>query len=272
MSPARVTVSNHASQTLFTVGKSLLLLTVFVVVCAAPYHAQTLKADYQFQNTRNSSVGGSSLTDTGSNTFQTDVVDGASRTTLRFPFNNGLRLSSATGQIPANSYTIVMLFKVDSVAGFVRLVDFKNRTSDNGLYIDNGHLENCTSCTNFAANTYVQVVYTRTSGGTFAGYVNGALQGQGPDSGNDLVIDGSNILNFFQDDLAAGNEASAGNVARIRLYDAPMTPAQVAALDRLAGPLNFVVTNTNDTGAGSFRDRKSTRLNSSHTVISYAVF
>src|SRR5437762_1947838 len=158
-----------------------------------------------------------------------------------------------------------MLFKVDSVAGFVRLVDFKNRTSDNGLYIENGHLENCTSCTNFAANTYVQGVYTRNGGGTFAGYVNGTLQGQGPDSGNDLVIDGSNILNFFQDDLAAGNEASAGNVARIRLYDAPMTPAQVAALDRLAGPLNFVVTNTNDTGAGSFRQAITNANNNAGT-------
>src|SRR6185436_11408120 len=138
---------------------------------------------------------------------------GASRTVLSFPFNNGLRLSSVSpGVIPTNSYTIVMLFKVSSVANFVRLVDFKNRTSDNGLYIDNGHLESCTSCTNFAANTYVQVVYTRTSGGTFAGYLNGVLQGQGPDAGNDLVIDGSNILNFFQDDLVAGNEASAGSV------------------------------------------------------------
>src|SRR6267142_1008457 len=219
------------------------ILFAVTVVCFGLLRteAQTLKADYQFQNTRASSVGSSSLTDTGSNSFQNDIVDGASRTTLRFPFNNGLRLSSATGQIPANSYTIVMLFKVDSVAGFVRLVDFKNRASDNGLYIENGHLENCTSCTNFTANTYVQVVYTRTSGGTFTGYLNGVQQGQGPDVGNDLVIDGSNILNFFQDDLAAGNEASAGNVARIRLYDGPMTPAQVASLDRLpAGPLNFV--------------------------------
>jgi len=231
----------------------LIILLVIILSGTKPANGQTLKADYQFQNTRNSSVGASSLTDTGSNTFQTDTVDGASRTVLSFPFNNGLRLSSATGQIPSNSYTIVMLFKVSSVAGFVRLVDFKNRASDNGLYIDNGHLESCTTCTNFSGNTYVQVVYTRNSSGTFAGYLNGVLQGQGPDVGNDLVIDGSNILNFFQDDLIAGNEASAGSVARIRLYDAPMSAGQVAALDRLPGPLNFVVTNTNDSGAGSLR-------------------
>ncbi len=222
-----------------------------VLLCGTPAtQAQTLKADYQFQSTRSSSVGSSTLTDTGSNAFQTDTVDGASRTVLRFPFNNGLRLSPTTGIIPSNSYTIVMLFKVDSVSGFVRLVDFKNRTSDNGLYIASGNLENCTTCSGLAANTYVQVVYTRTSGGTFTGYLNGVQQGQGPDAGNDLVIDGNNILNFFQDDLAAGNEASAGSVARIRLYDAPMTGAQVAALERLT---TITVTNTNGSGAGSLR-------------------
>src|SRR5437016_4791360 len=174
-----------------------------VIVWTPSAKAQTLKADYQFQNTRASSVGSSSLSDTGSvaNTFQTDTVDGRSRASLRFPFNNGLRLSSSTGVIPSNSYTIVMLFRVDNVNGFVRLVDFKNRTTDNGLYIQDGHLESCQTCTNIAANTYVQVVYTRNSNGTFAGYVNGTLQGQGPDANNDFVIDGSNILNFFQDDV-----------------------------------------------------------------------
>jgi hypothetical protein len=249
-------VSNNHRQSISSSFRFVQALFVVSLLFAAvgAVQTQTLKADYRFQNSRTSTVGSSSLTDTGSNTFQTELVDGISRTVLRFPFNNGLRLSSATGQIPNNSYTIVMLLKFDSVAGFVRLVDFKNRSSDNGLYIDNGHLESCTSCTNFSANTYIQVVYTRTSGGTFAGYVNGTLQGQGPDAGNDLVIDGSNILNFFQDDLAAGNEASAGSVARIRLYDAPMNASQVAALDREpAAPTSFTVTNTNDSGLGSFR-------------------
>ena len=241
--------------------KSRLLRSILAVVIGAGVlvflqvaKAQVLKADYQFQNTRNSSTGSSVLTDTGvGNTFQTDTVDGTSRTVLRFPFNNGVRLSQATAVMPANSYTIVMLFKLDSVAGFVRLVDFNNRTSDNGLYISNGTLENCTTCNNIAANTYVQVVYTRNSSGTFSGYLNGVLQGQGADGGA-YVIDGSNVLNFFQDDLATPNEASAGSVARIRLFDAPMTGAQVSALDREpAAATTFSVTNTNDSGLGSLR-------------------
>src|SRR5436190_5296010 len=239
--------------------RSILVVTVFVsvLIFLQVTRAQVLKGDYQFQGARTSSTGTSALTDTGvgTNTFQTETVDGVSRTVLRFVSNNGLRLSSATSVIPNNSWTIVMLFKVDSVNGFVRLVDFKNRTSDEGLYILNGQLENCQTCTPIAANTYVQVVYTRNSSGTFAAYVNGVLQGSGPDVNNDLVISGSNILNFFQDDTVEPNEASAGSVARIRLYDAPMTAAEVAALDRL--PL-LTVTNTNDSGAGSLRQAITT--------------
>src|SRR5688572_4425029 len=224
--------------------KTIVTLAIsFAWIClwAFSSQGQTIKADYRFQNNRLSAVGSSSLTDTGAvgNTFQQEVVDGQTRTVLRFPFNNGLRLSQSNLQIPSNSYTIVMLFKVDSVSGFVRLVDFKNRSTDNGLYIENGHLENCQTCTGIAANSYVQVVFTRNTSGTFAAYVNGVLQGQGPDVGNDLVIDGNNILNFFQDDNVFANEASAGSVARIRLYDAPMTGAQVAALDRLAPACTF---------------------------------
>src|SRR2546423_9578163 len=104
--------------------KSHLLRSILAVVIGAGAlvflqvaKAQVLKADYQFQNTRNSSVGSSVLADTGvgSNTFQNDNVDGNSRTVLRFIQNNGLRLSQATTVIPNNSYTIVMLFKLDNV-------------------------------------------------------------------------------------------------------------------------------------------------------------
>ena len=76
----------------------------------------------------------------------------------------------------------------------------------------------------FRRNTYVQVVYTRDAAtGLFKGYLNGVLQGQGTDANGDFVIDGSNVLSFFQDDLAVPNEASAGSIARLRLYDVPLS-------------------------------------------------
>src|ERR1700730_14958010 len=130
-----------------------LFSAVAVILCGVQVaEGQTLKADYQFQNTRASSVGSSTLSDTGStNTFQSEIVDGITRTVLRFPFNNGLRLPAGAGGVPRNSHTIVMWFKVDSVTGFVRLIDFKNRTTDNGAYISNGQLEFCQTCTSISA-------------------------------------------------------------------------------------------------------------------------
>src|SRR5919199_1047803 len=116
-------------------------------------------ADYRFQDTRSSSVGtapalvdicdanpAGPCTGANANTFTTDTVDGTSRRVLRFfPQGNGLKLyrtSSATsGVVPSGTYTIDIQVKFDSVSGYQRILDFKNGTSDNGLYVDDGNLE-----------------------------------------------------------------------------------------------------------------------------------
>ena len=59
-------------------------IALVLLIATQQTAAQTLKADYQFQNTRSSSVGSSTLTDTGSNTFQNDIVDG--QRVLKCPF------------------------------------------------------------------------------------------------------------------------------------------------------------------------------------------
>jgi hypothetical protein len=62
-------------------------------LAARQLFAQTLKADYQFNNTRSSSVGGApDLTDLGSgfNGFLTDNVGGTTQQVLHFPLGNGL--------------------------------------------------------------------------------------------------------------------------------------------------------------------------------------
>ncbi len=217
--------------------------TLLLIVSAA--QAQTLKADYQFQNTRASFTGNPpALADlvaagNNANNFTTDTVDGVPRTVLNFATNNGLSLSPTTGVIPNTSATIVLLFKFATVTSPRRVLDLHNGASDFGAYITDGVLENCTlTCTLIPPNTYVQVVYTR-DGATKAlkSYVNGILQDDDVDSFDIFAIDANNVLRFFQDDNVVPGEASAGAVARIRLYDAPLTPAQVAALDRLPAAL-----------------------------------
>ncbi len=198
-------------------------------------------AHYQFRNSRASSVGGvPALADIGSgtNTFATAAVDGASSTVLRFPKGNGLRLSPTTRAVSNNTYTIVALFELNFVNGFRRVVDFKSGTSDNGLYLQSGLLRffpSVQGTTPVAANAYVQVALTRDAAGTVVGYVNGVQQFSFSDASNHAVIDTSNALRFFKDNTSggAGGEESAGSVARIRLYDSALTAEQVAALDRL---------------------------------------
>ena len=193
-----------------------------------------LKADYQFQDTRSSSVGTApTLTDIPStNTFTTDTVDGTSRKVLSFLEGNGLKLSPASDVVSNynssfNAYTIVAQFKFASVTGYRRIIDFKNGTSDNGLYVDDGNLEffRATPVSGtgapIAQDTYVEVMLTRNRSGTVAGYVNRELQFVFTDTSNDAVIDANNALRFFRDNESGGvtTEHSAGSVARIRLYN-----------------------------------------------------
>ncbi|MDQ3913306.1 MAG: CSLREA domain-containing protein [Actinomycetota bacterium] len=237
------------------------LMSILLLFPSRPASARTLpKADYQFQNTRSTSVGSAPpLIDIGpnTNTFTPATVDGTSRKVLSFPKDNGVKLSPTSDVVSNRTYTIVALFEFNTVEGYRRIIDFKNATSDNGLYVHNSKLEfyrgssvspagGPNAPTSIAPNTYVQVVITRNSGGTVAGYVNGVQQFSFTDSSNDAVIGGEDVLRFFRDNQSDGvtTEHSAGSVARIRLYDAALDAAEVAALDRL--PSTFTVNSTGD--------------------------
>ena len=220
---------------------------VLVTLLSLAISGQTLKADYQFQGNLNSSVAGApamtNLTGSGgANSFASDTVDGYSRQTLHFPFDSGLAVNTSGTLIPNGSYTIVILFRFDQITSYRRVASFDNRTSDNGAYVQDGRLEfENTANPPFAQDTYIQVVIVRNGAGTVTAYRDGLQRVNQPDGGS-FQITGANILSFFQDDIEFGGEASAGNVARIRLYDAPMTTAQVQSLDRVAAPTGGCLT------------------------------
>jgi hypothetical protein len=227
--PATGTYSIKIDPSGATVGS----ITIAVTAISS---SATLQADYQFQNTRDSSVGSPpALADLGTNSFTSETVDGTSRTVLSFTQNNGLSLSSTSGVIPNSTYSIVMLCSIQQTSSYRRLIDFKNATSDTGLYAQNGHLYfypiGFGSPISIAANTWVQIVITRDSTGTLTGYVDGVQQFQVSDTGGYGVIS-NNTLRFFRDD-SSSSEASAGSVARIRLYDGALSASQVSALSRL---------------------------------------
>jgi hypothetical protein len=212
-------------------------------------HAAIPVAEYNFQNSLASSVAGApdlvplvDATDNVPNAFTTAAVDGATRAVLHFPQFNGVALAPTTGLIRSDVYSVAILFSFDEIDGYRRLLDFKNGVTDDGVYSYGGDLNfypiTTGSGTPLVAGAYHQVVLTRDAAGTVTGYVDGAQEISFSDSDGDAVVDENNRLRFFQDNTGGSapvRESSAGNVARIRVYNVALTPQEVAALDRLPG-------------------------------------
>lgn len=196
-------------------------------------------ADYRFGNTLQSSSGTApGLKGIGPrlNTFGTEVVNGKPRSVYQFPRSNGVQLNSVSTVIPRDEYTIVLLMRFDQVSSYRRIINFDKSVEDTGLYVYFGELHLYDSAEGndsvIAADEWVQVVLTRTAGGRVKGYVDGALQFTVNDSTDEYAaISEADVLRFFRDD--SNREEAAGSVARIRLYDRPMSEARVAALREL---------------------------------------
>ena len=209
---------------------------ITLLIAALAISGQNLKADYQFQGNLNSSVAGApAMTDlacgAGANAFISDTIDGYSRQTLRFPFDCGVSVNT-DGLIPNDAYTIAALFRFDDVTGYRRLAG-GDPNDDGGAYILDGRLEfESTANPQFRPDHYIQVVVVREASGRVRAYRDGSLRVDVPNDGGAFLLGG--LLRFFQDDVLSPTEASAGNVARIRLYDGALTTTQVRALERVA--------------------------------------
>jgi hypothetical protein len=206
------------------------------------------RADYQFSNTLASSVGAApDLQYIGSNHFFTNlVVNGPARTVLRFPQGSGLALQPTTTVFSSNVYTVALVFQLDTVSGYRRVLDTKNAAQDQGLYVHDGKLvlyplgPQSEVCVN--SNTWYQLVFTRDDSGAVKVYLDGTLRLSVNDANGYSIINSSASMRFFKDDA---NENSAGYVARIRNFATALTPEQVAAIDPL-------FTNLGLNGAGEF--------------------
>lgn len=192
---------------------------------AAPALA-VMTHDYEFNGNLNDSLGGPSLVGLGGTIGATSYTFGAQQ---------GLSLSSAL--TTASTYTIDLSFEFDNLGGFRKILDFKNRASDNGLYNLNTALNyfNVTTGSTgaFTAGSFVRVDLTRdNSTGLVVGYVNGAQAISFTDSTGDATFTAANnLINFFIDDNATGGgESSPGSVNQIRIWDNALSASAVAAL------------------------------------------
>ena len=190
-----------------------------------------LTHEYSLDGTLADSLGGPSLISNGGVLNATDYS---------FDPNQGLTLSNALAN-PAE-YSILLDFSFAILNGYRRILDFKNRASDSGLY----NLSTAVSffpVTSgpgvFAPDTPVRLVITRDAAtGLVNTYIDGSLQISFTDGLNLAVFDaGNTIMHFFIDDLSFPNEASAGRVSEIAIYDTALPAADVAVLGGPGGPV-----------------------------------
>lgn len=203
--------------------------------------AATLKANYQLQGSFASAVGGApELVNLGvGNRFAFETVDGVRRQVLRFPRGNGLALST-TGLVDPRSYSVVLLFRLDDLERFRRILDFSNSTSDNGFYDYSGRAviygsEDGASPSGIVFDeSYAQVAFTSAPAGggsqQVVAYVNGA-EAVAAIASKDFDL-GPGTLRLFQDNVKgpAGGEESAGALACLLVYDGALTADEVGQL------------------------------------------
>lgn len=196
----------------------------------------SIVATYRFADTLQPSSGGArALAPEGQEelTFARQIVSGsARRTVLTFDRGTGLSLAPPDPLSVGKGYTIELLFRLDRVADYRKIVDFSGGASDDGLYVLNGCLTFFPLAVGdlpaIEGDRYVHVVLTRDEAGTVVGYVNGVRWLGFRDEAGRAVIDPAGVLRFFVDDLRTSGEASSGSVAALRLYDGAMGPDRVA--------------------------------------------
>ena len=153
-----------------------------------------------------------------------------------FGVNQGLELALGFG----GTYTIDLLFQVDSItSGWNKVIDYKARSSDAGMYTYNGSWDYCCGSGSsrffgsLQAATPVRLTLTRTAAGAVSIYVNGALSTAIADD-NGIGDFAGNSINFFLDDSTTSNESHPGRVDFIRTFDGALSAEDVAALGNTA--------------------------------------
>jgi len=163
--------------------------------------------------------------------------------------NQGPSLGSwLTGTATAGNYALELIFNLTSISpasGFSKLIDFANRTSDNGLYVNNQGVAFVSDTATTGSPTLVPNgafthLLIQRDGGTnqVSVYVNTSSSLLTfNDSLSHAVFSGpNNIINLFKDDTITNTEAASGNLKLFNVYSAPLTQGQIDALFAVPEP------------------------------------
>ncbi|MCX6235157.1 MAG: T9SS type A sorting domain-containing protein [Bacteroidetes bacterium] len=216
--------------------RHLLLLISFSMSCWLTSGQVVLS--YEFNNSLNETNGlGPALTILGTEgIFVEDTLNEIGSSTkwvYRFDINCGLQFNNTQADgFLGKSYTIELYFLFDELTSWKRVVDWKNRKTDNGAYVYYGQLNFYPYIYSEEApvlpGEYTYYVVTRDSvSQEVILYTDGLNQIQFTDEYSDAILDNEQVLNFFHDDLVVPDEASSGTVAMLKLYNYVLDTATI---------------------------------------------
>jgi hypothetical protein len=176
---------------------------------------------YELNGTLTDSMGGPSLVSLGGSITNDGYVFGR---------NQGLSLTGALSN--TESYTIIVdiTFNTLGPKNWQRILDFKNRTSDNGLYVYRSGISHglqfypyTGTVGTISAGVRCRYVITRGSDGQTKTYVDNSSQFTFDDSILRRAVSDNNVLLFCVDDLIVPDENDTGTIHKIEIYDVPLT-------------------------------------------------
>ncbi len=207
------------------------IFTLLLVSLIFSFYAEAQQVlFYNFENTLQEESGhGPELTVLGNQgTFEVvtlDEIAQKTKTVYRFEKNSGLQFNNeSAGAFLGEGYTIEIYFEFDELSSWKRVADWKNRKTDWGAYVYNGEL-------NFfnilyseeapvVAGEFTYYVITRDADTKkVLIYTDAEVKIDFIDNNGDALIDQDGVLNFFHDDLIVQDEASAGSVGMLKLYN-----------------------------------------------------
>lgn len=207
--------------------KKLLLFFVAVLLVSTAIAQTTYYYDF-FHNLKETENVGGDLTSTCTGTYSPEALPiGINRVVYHFAQGCDLTFTDAGGLLASGSYTIELYFSLDQIAGYNKLIDFKDRAFDDGLYNWNGHFNlypNYNSAASImAANKYHYLAITRdATTKQMRFYHDGTTIGSYSDNTNVYLYDGQKKLTFFRDDTVSKTENASGSIAMLRITNQPL--------------------------------------------------
>jgi len=220
------------------VALSLIVSGVLLAGASPASAAAKLKADFRFQGSLKSSVGSARLVREGSaGQFLIKRVKGSKEGVWKWPEGTGLRLDGAHAAVGPGkgTYTFVMLVRLDAVDGYRKLIHFKDLSDDDGIYVDDGTLyayDLDYSDVVVEPLVWYQIVVTRNATDGVRIYVDGTRVLRTADPTGTQVLGPDDFLRFLRDDEGTMTEESGGMIARLRIYNGPLTATQIRDLGK----------------------------------------